>query len=118
MLDGVLAHTGWASYAASWPSAEVAPAWILALWVTFALTFTQSLAWLQTRLGIAALLGLIGGPLAYLGASRGWHAVTLADPSWHALLWLSFGWALATPVLAWLARRGSQRALASARPSA
>lgn len=110
MLDGVLARTGWAVYAAAWPDAGLAPVWILALWVTFALTFTQSLAYLQTRLWLAALLGLIGGPLAYLGASRGWHAVTLIDPSWRGLLWLSGGWALATPALAWLARRWSQTA--------
>jgi hypothetical protein len=107
MLDGVLARTGWAAYAAPWPSPGLAPAWILALWATFALTFTQSLVYLQTRLRIAALLGLVGGPLAYLSASRGWQAVTLAEPRWHALLWLAIGWALATPALAWLARRWS-----------
>jgi hypothetical protein len=110
LLDGGLIRAGWACYAAPWPSTTLAPAWILALWATFALTFTQSLAYLQTRLWLAALLGAIGGPLAYLGAARGWHVVTFADPSWHALLWLSMGWALATPALAWLARRWSTTA--------
>jgi hypothetical protein len=108
MIDGVPARMGWIVYAAAWPSAELAPAWILALWMTFALTFTQSLVYLQTRLWMATLLGLIGGPLAYLSASRGWHAVMLIDPRWHALLWLAIGWALATPALAWLARRWSR----------
>jgi hypothetical protein len=107
MLDGVLARTGWAYYAAAWPDAVLAPAWILALWASFALTFTQSLAYLQTRVWIAALLGLVGGPLAYLGASRGWHVVTFNQPAWRALLWLGIGWAMATPALAWLARRWS-----------
>ncbi|MEP6897479.1 MAG: DUF2878 domain-containing protein [Rhodanobacter sp.] len=107
MLDGVMARSGWGNYAAAWPSPTMAPAWILALWATFALTFTQSLAVLQTRPRIAALLGLIGGPLAYLSASRGWHAVTLAEPTWRGLAWLAAGWALATPALAWLARRWS-----------
>jgi hypothetical protein len=104
LLDGGLIHWKLASYAAPWPSAAIAPAWILALWITFALTFTQSLAWLQTRLWLAALLGLIGGPLAYLGAARGWQVVRFADPAWPALLCLGLGWALATPALAWLAR--------------
>jgi hypothetical protein len=85
----------------------MAPAWILALWVTFALTFSQSLRYLQSRLWLAALLGLLGGPLAYLGAARGWHVVTFAEPAWRGLLALALGWALATPALAWLARRGT-----------
>jgi hypothetical protein len=107
LLDGVLIHAGLANYAAPWPSTRLAPAWILALWAAFSLTFTQSLAYLQTRLTLAALLGAAGGPLAYLGASRGWNAVSFASPSWHALLCLGIGWGLATPALAWFARRGS-----------
>ena len=106
VLDGALVRTGLASYAAMWPSVAIAPAWILALWATFALTFTQSLRYLQTRLWLAALLGLIGGPLAYLGAARGWQVVSFATPAWHGLVVLAAGWALATPALAWLARRG------------
>ena len=76
--------------------------------VTFALTFSQSLRYLQTRLWLAALLGLFGGPLAYLGAARGWQVVTFAEPTWRTLLALALGWALATPTLAWLARTGSR----------
>ena len=108
VLDGVLVRSGWASYAAPWPSAALAPAWILSLWAAFSLTFTQSLVYLQTRLWLAALLGLIGGPLAYLSASRGFHVVTFVEPMWRGLLWLGIGWALATPALAWLARRWSR----------
>ncbi|MBQ4856217.1 DUF2878 domain-containing protein [Rhodanobacter sp. B2A1Ga4] len=116
LLDGGLIRAGLASYATPWPSAAMAPAWILALWVTFALTFTQSLAWLQTRLWWAALLGGIGGPLAYLGASRGWHVVTFAAPAWRGLLCLAVGWAIATPLLAWLARRWSNVAIPASAP--
>ena len=107
LVDGGMIRTGLASYAAAWPSAALAPAWILALWATFAMTFTQSLSWLQTRLWLAALLGAVAGPLAYMSAARGCHAVTFADPAWRGLLWLGIGWALATPALAWLARHWS-----------
>ncbi|MGN6329286.1 MAG: DUF2878 family protein [Rhodanobacter sp.] len=107
LLDGTLIRCGLASYAAGWPGLRLAPAWVLALWVTFALTCSQSLRYLQSRLWLAALLGLLGGPLAYLGAARGWHAVSFADPAWRGLLALAIGWALATPTLAWLARRGT-----------
>lgn len=106
LLDGGLTRSGLASYAAAWPDLPIAPAWILALWVSFALTFTQSLSYLQHRLWQASLLGLIGGPLAYLGAGRAWHVVSFVEPSWRGLLVLGVGWALATPALAWLARRG------------
>jgi len=110
LFDSGLIHAGLVSFAAPWPSAGMAPAWILALWGAFSLTFTQSLAYLQTRLRLAALLGAAGGPLAYLGAARGWHAVTLASPAWRALLCLSIVWGLATPALAWFAMRRSARA--------
>ncbi|MHB1059626.1 MAG: DUF2878 domain-containing protein [Rhodanobacter sp.] len=116
LVDGGLLNAGLASYAAPWPSAAMAPAWILALWATFAMTFTQSLCWLQTRLWLAALLGAVGGPLAYLSASRGWHVVSFADPAWRGLLWLGIGWALATPALAWLARRWSAGAAMTVSP--
>ena len=116
LLDGGLIRTGFASYAAPWPSAALAPAWILALWASFSLTFTQSLAYLQQRLWLAVPLGGIGGPLAYLGAARGWHVLSFAQPQWHGLLWLGAGWALATPALAWLARRWSGSPGAAALP--
>jgi hypothetical protein len=107
LFDSALIRAGLASYAAAWPSAGLAPAWILALWGAFSLTFTQSLAYLQTRLGLAAALGAAGGPLAYWAAARGWHVVTFASPSWRASLCLGIGWGLATPALAWFARRRS-----------
>ncbi|CAM5417171.1 DUF2878 domain-containing protein [Rhodanobacter lindaniclasticus] len=107
LLDGTLSRSGLARYAAGWPDPAWAPGWILALWVSFALTFSQSLRYLQTRLWLAALLGLVGGPLAYLGAARGWQVVTFAEPTWRAVLALALGWALATPALAWLARIGN-----------
>lgn len=107
LFDSALIRAGLVSYAAAWPFAGMAPAWILALWGAFSLTFTQSLAYLQTRLWLAAALGAAGGPLVYWGAARAWHVVTFASPSWRALLCLGIGWGLATPALAWFARRGS-----------
>ncbi|WP_259304770.1 DUF2878 domain-containing protein [Thermomonas sp. S9] len=64
------------------------------------------LGYLRRHLPLAALLGAIGGPLAYWGAARGWGAAHFSDPAWHGLLALGAGWALAMPLLAWLARRG------------
>lgn len=107
-LDGTLLNAGLLHYRAMSPLSMLPPLWILALWVSFALTFTQSLQYLQTRLLLATLLGAIGGPLAYLGAARGWQVVSFADPLWLDLLCLAVGWGLATPLLAHLAKRGSR----------
>ena len=109
-LDGGLAQSGLLIYAAPWPWTSGAPAWILALWVAFPLTLTQSLAFLQARPRLAAVIGAIGGPLAYLGAARGWQAVAFAPPAWRALLGLAVGWGIAMPLLALLARRWSRAA--------
>jgi uncharacterized protein DUF2878 len=108
VLDGGLLHFGLARYVPAWPLATMAPAWILAMWAAFALTFTQSLRYLQSRPWLALLLGALGGPLAYQAAARGWHVATFAQPIWPVLLWLALGWGLATPLLAWLAKRWSQ----------
>lgn len=105
VVDGGLAWSGLAHYSAPWPSPDFAPLWIVSLWATFSLTFTISLAYLQKRLWVAVLFGAIGGPVAYMSASRGFHVVTFVDPSWHGLFFLGLGWAVATPILAWLAGR-------------
>lgn len=100
IVDGVAAATGWARYAAPWPTSAFAPAWILAVWASFAMTLTQSLRFLHGRRALATLLGAVGGPLAYLGAARGWGAISFAAPRWHAIAWLALAWALAMPLLA------------------
>ena len=109
LLDGSLAMSGLARYAL--PGSAVppggAPLWILALWLSFALTLTQSLRYLQKYLVLAALFGAIGGPLAYLGAARAFAVVEFQAPQWHGVLALAAGWGLAMPLLAGLARRWS-----------
>lgn len=109
MLDGGLAASGLLRYAAGSIAlpAGGAPLWILALWCAFALTLTQSLRWLQPRPWLAMLFGAIGGPLAYLGAGRGFDAVAFAAPGWMALAWLALGWALAIVLLTSLITRWS-----------
>lgn len=105
LIDGALAASGAAAYAAPWPSTAFAPVWILGLWCAFAMTLTHTLRFLHGRIALAALFGAIGGPLAYLGASRGWSAVEFAPPRWHALAWLALAWGVAMPTLAQLAQR-------------
>ncbi|TBR12304.1 MAG: DUF2878 domain-containing protein [Lysobacter sp.] len=109
LVDGGLVRAGLVAFGASPARFDVlgAPPWIFALWVCFALTLSRSLAVLQHRPALAALLGAIGAPLAYAGASRGWDVVTFADPAWQSIAALGLGWAIALPVLALIARNGA-----------
>jgi hypothetical protein len=104
VIDGGLAMSGLAVYATPWPSTGAAPAWILAIWAAFAVTLARSLRLLLPRPGLAMALGAVGGPLAYLGAARGWAAVSFDAAPWPALAALALGWAVALPLLCRLAR--------------
>lgn len=108
-LDGGLALSGLARYAADATAlpAGGAPLWILAIWVSFALTLRHSMAFLLGRPAMALVLGALGGPLAYLGAERGWQAVALAEPRWPAIAVLALGWAVVVPLLTTRALRWS-----------
>jgi hypothetical protein len=104
VLDGVLSASGVLHYAtgsAALPPGG-APRWIIALWISFALTFNHSLRWLIGRPLVCLALGAGGGPLAYAAAAR-LGAVTFATPAWHGYLWLAFGWAAAVALLGSLA---------------
>lgn len=107
LLDGTLALSGTLRYAAAAPALPPggAPVWILSLWVAFALTLNHSLRYLRGRPLLAALLGAIGGPLAYAGAGRLSQAVTFAPPRWQALACVGAGWGVCLLVLASFAGR-------------
>ena len=97
--DSLLVQAHFANYAAAIPSDRYAPIWILALWANFALTLNHSLAWLQSRPALAAVLGAVGAPLSYFFAAHSWHALTLADPLALTLALLAAIWAVVTPLL-------------------
>lgn len=118
LVDGTAAASGWVDYAAANDPAWLAPLWILALWAAFAMTLTVSFAVLQRHLRIAALVGLLLAPLAYLSAARGWSAVVFTAPRWHGVLLLGIGWSIALPLLAACARSWQRIPAAHAPPRA
>lgn len=84
-----------------WSEALV-PVWILALWLGFATLLNVSLRWMRDKLFLAAMLGLIGGPLAYQ-AAEALQAITIIH---HTAYWvLAIGWAIVTPALLIFAKR-------------
>lgn len=106
VIDGLVHGLHLADYAAAAPALPTggAPLWILGLWACFSLTLSGPLRALGERPLLAAVLGGVGGPLAYAGAARGWDALTFRAPEWQALALLGIGWAVAMPLLASLSR--------------
>jgi len=98
-VDSTLVRAGLLGYAAAEPSALFAPIWIVALWMSFALTLNHSLAYLQSHLPAASLLGGIGAPLAYWAAAHTWSAVIFLAPTTVVITTLVIIWALLTPLL-------------------
>jgi hypothetical protein len=100
-IDGGLGLTGWVQYAPGVVTVPPggAPLWILSLWMAFSLTLTRSLGWLRGRPVLGMLLGAVGGPLAYLSASRGWDAVEFPAPAYRGVAGLAVGWGVAIPAL-------------------
>lgn len=86
------------AYAEPLPFAGVAPYWILGMWINFALTLNGSMRWLQGRYLLAAVLGAIGGPLAYVAGVRLGAAELLAS---EMMVYgtLAVVWALTVPLL-------------------
>lgn len=113
VVDSAWVQAGWMVFdtAVPWPS--LAPVWIVAMWMGFALTLNHSLAFLKGRPWLGAWLGLLGGPLAYWAAERGWAAVQI-QPTFHPYLALGLAWAMLTPALAALAARMKEQTVTGA----
>jgi hypothetical protein len=102
-FETALVQAGWVRFQSGVLLEGAAPYWMVALWALFATTLNESLRWLQTRLWAAAILGGIGGPLAYYAGAR-LGALELVQPA-AMLAALALAWALATPLLLLAARR-------------
>jgi hypothetical protein len=96
------------AYAEPLPFASVAPYWILGMWVNFALTLNGSMRWLHGRYVLAALLGAIGGPMAYFAGIRLGAAELLAS---DVVVYgaLAAVWAVAVPLLVVATERVNRR---------
>ncbi len=98
-IDSAWIALGWLDYSAPWPSSQFAPAWIVGIWVSFALTLNHSMAFLKDRYALACMLGGLGGPFAYWSASRGLGAVHFDAPQTTVLIGLGIVWAGVFPLL-------------------
>lgn len=102
-VEVLLIGTGVARYASGGPLSWAPPAWLLTIWLAFGTLPAVSLSWLERRPILAAVLGAIGGPVAYAGgAALGGMMISPPD---LGLVAIAAAWAVATPLLMLVARR-------------
>lgn len=77
------------------------PMWMLVIWAQFATTLRFALYWLAGHYVLAALFGMVGGPLAYWGGVR-LGAAQFGENTLFSLATLSLVWGLLTPLLFWI----------------
>jgi hypothetical protein len=99
IVDSTWVQLGLLAFAEPLPFPALAPLWILAMWMSFALTLNHSMGFFKQHLLLAGMLGLIGGPLAYWVAGTRFAAVELKAEPWIVYGALALAWAIVTPLL-------------------
>lgn len=106
LLDSFLALIEVFAFRDGFELGWVSRPWMVALWVNFALTLRLSMSWLQGRYLTAAVLGAMGGPLAYAAGAR-LGAVELNGI--YSFSILALAWAITIPLLSWMAAHEDAR---------
>ena len=92
-IESALVIAGLIRFSALWPVEALAPAWIVALWMAFGATLPSTIGKLGAhQLKVAAGLGAVAGPLAYLAGAR-LGALHLVGSVTLSLLVVSAVWA-------------------------
>jgi len=99
VLDSTLGALGGFGFD-GWPL----PLWLALLWLVLASGMRHSLAWAGRHWQIGALIGALGGPLAYVGGARVTQVALPLGTLETGLLLMPI-WALALPLLARIAAR-------------
>lgn len=102
-LDSLLVASDQIQFADPAPffSDYIAPPWMIALWLCFATLAPRSLSLLSGRYALAAFLGAVAGPFTYYSAMN-MGAATMS--STHKLVFVGLEYALAMPLLLFLAK--------------
>ncbi|MCP5474017.1 MAG: DUF2878 domain-containing protein [Rhodanobacteraceae bacterium] len=103
IVDSAYVQFGLLRFAEPVPFDGLAPIWILGMWMSFALTLNHSMRVFKPHLGLAALFGLIGGPVAYYVAGSKFAAVEMLASPWLVYGAIAVVWGLLTPLLLMLA---------------
>ncbi|MFO7766303.1 MAG: DUF2878 domain-containing protein [Pelovirga sp.] len=101
LIDGTLSVSGFFTFS---DDGFPIPLWLGCIWMGLATLFNNSLVWLKNRLWLAALLGAIGGPAAYIAGGRLGAAAFTLSISWSVAV-LAIVWGLLVPGLVWLSTK-------------
>ncbi len=113
LLDSALSSIGVFSYQSPLPMTWLSPPWMVALWVNFAIIVRGPLGWMEEKYWLGAVFGALGGPLSYYAGLRlGGMTAFWSMESFLGIVALE--WAVAMPVLLWLARLTREMRPASA----
>lgn len=104
-VDSAWIQFGLLRFAEPVPFEDLAPIWILGMWMCFALTLNHSMRYFHGRPLLAAIFGLLGGPLAYSIAAGKFGAAEILGDERIAYAAIGLSWALVTPALVALAGR-------------
>jgi len=98
-IESGLQAFGILTYSSPWRSVPwLCPPWIAVLWIQFGTTLRFGFRWLRGRPALAAIVGAIGGPLAFR-AGEGLGAVQFAADRRLTYLALAVVWGICFPVL-------------------
>jgi hypothetical protein len=98
VVDSALGLSGICTYALGAWDGALPPAWILTLWLLFALALDNCLRWTLVCRWLAASLAALSAPAAYLGGAA-LGAITLPHGKFLAAAAIAVGYAIATLVI-------------------
>ena len=106
IIDTTWVQLGFIAYKQHWPYSAIAPIWIIALWVAFALSINHSLKWLHRHPILPSLMGLLGAPLSYFAGQR-IGAISFTGQPILTLCCLALTWAIAVHFLFYQSKKGA-----------
>ena len=95
--ESILQATGLVNFPGHPGDAGLAPLWMGGLWLLFATTINNGLRWSKRSFKLAALVGAVSGPLAFLSGSQ-LGLVSLNAP-FVALAVIGLAWSVLLPTL-------------------
>jgi len=104
IVDTIWVQFGFMDFTEKRPFSGIAPAWILFLWVGFALTVNHSLKWLTIHPLLPAVTGAIAAPITYFAGIK-IGAVEYTASLSSVSIGLALAWGIALTILVEVGKR-------------